>query len=58
MLQRLQKYALDQACSHQSQSLIALAKVKSQGITEDRILQLNDFMENNGYKAGSYGSTK
>jgi hypothetical protein len=45
----LQKYTLDQACSHQNQSLIALAKLKSHGITEDRILQLNNFLENNGY---------
>ena len=51
-LQRLslQKYALDQACSHQSQSLIALAKLKSYGVTEDRILELNNILENNRYK--------
>jgi hypothetical protein len=54
----LQKYALDQACSHQSQSLIALSKLKSYGVTEDRILQLNNILENNRYKANSYGSTK
>ena len=53
----LQKYALDQACSHQSQYLIALSKLKNYGMTEDRILQLNNILENNGYKA-SYGSTK
>jgi cell division septum initiation protein DivIVA len=41
----LQKYTLDQACSRQSQSLIALAKLKSYGLTEDRILQLNNFLE-------------
>jgi hypothetical protein len=46
----LQKYALDQACSRQSQSLINLAKLKSYGITEDRILQLNNFLGNNEYK--------
>ena len=45
----LQKYALDQALSHQSQSLIALANLKSHGITEERILQLNNLLENNGY---------
>jgi hypothetical protein len=44
----LQKYALDQACSSQSQSLINLAKLKSYGLTEDRILELNSFLENNG----------
>jgi hypothetical protein len=34
----LQKYALDQACSRQSQSLVNLAKLKSYGITDERIL--------------------
>jgi hypothetical protein len=46
----LQKYALDQACSRQSQSLVNLAKLKSYGITEDRILQLNNLLENNRYR--------
>jgi DNA-binding transcriptional MerR regulator len=54
----LQKYTLDQACSRQSQSLIALAKLKSYGLTEDRILQLNNFLEDNAFKASSYTSTK
>jgi hypothetical protein len=49
----LKKYALDQACASQSQSLVALAKLKSHGITEDRILQLNNLLDNNGYKARS-----
>ena len=51
-LQRLslQKYTLDQACSRQSQSLVALAKLKSNGITEERILEINNFLENNEYK--------
>jgi GTP1/Obg family GTP-binding protein len=43
----LQKYALNQSCSHQSQSLIALAKLKNHGITEERILELNIFLERN-----------
>jgi hypothetical protein len=54
----LQKSLLDQACSRQSQSLIALAKLKSTGITEDRILELNNMLENNGYKISSIISTK
>jgi hypothetical protein len=54
----LQKYTLDQACSHQSQSLIALAKLKSYGLTEDRILQLSNFLEANAFKVSSYTSTK
>jgi hypothetical protein len=47
---QLQKYTLSEACSRQSQSLVALAKLKSYGLTEDRILELNNFLENNGYK--------
>jgi hypothetical protein len=47
---QLQKYALNEACSQQSQSLIALAKLKCNGITEARILELNNFLENNEYK--------
>jgi hypothetical protein len=46
----LQKYTVGQLCSSQSQSLIALANLKSYGITEDRLLQLNNFLDNNRYK--------
>ncbi len=53
----LQKYAIDQVCSHQGQSLIALAKLKSHGITEARILELNNFLDNNRYKTSNYTST-
>jgi hypothetical protein len=54
----LQKYALDQACSNQSKSLITLANLKSHGLSEDRLLQLNNFLQYNAYKASSYTSTK
>jgi hypothetical protein len=46
----LQKYTLDQVCSRQNEALINLAKLKSYGLTEDSILELNNFFENNGYK--------
>jgi hypothetical protein len=46
----LQKFAITEACSRQREPLIALAKLKSHGITEDWILQLDNFLENNGYK--------
>jgi hypothetical protein len=46
----LQKYALDQACSHQSQSLIALAKLKSYGITDEQIISVSNSLKNNEYK--------
>jgi hypothetical protein len=45
----LQKYTIEQAYSRKSQPLIALATLKSYGLTEDRILQLSNFLENNGY---------
>jgi hypothetical protein len=50
-LQRLtlQKYALDQACSRQNQSLINLAKLKSCGVTEGQIISFNNFLESNRY---------
>jgi uncharacterized protein (UPF0335 family) len=54
----LEKYTIEQACSRQSQPLIALAKLKSYGLTEDRILQLSNFLEDNVFKASSYTSTK
>jgi len=54
----LQKYTLDQACSRQSRTLVNLLKLKNYGLTEDGILQLNNFFENNGYKASGYTSTK
>jgi hypothetical protein len=54
----LQKYTIEQAYSRKSQPLIALAKLKSYGLTEDRILQLSNFLEDNVFKASSYTSTK
>jgi hypothetical protein len=54
----LQKYTLDQACSRQSQSLIALANLRSHGLTEDRLLQLNNFLQDNAFKASRYTSTR
>jgi hypothetical protein len=49
----LQKYAVEEFCSRHSQIIMALMSLHSHGITEDRILQLNNFFENNGYKASS-----
>jgi hypothetical protein len=45
----LQKYALDQACSRHSQVIMALTNLRSYGISEDRILYLNDLLEKKGY---------
>ena len=46
----LQKLAINKACSSQTESLITLVNLKSHGLTEDRILQLNHFLEKNGYE--------
>jgi hypothetical protein len=46
----LQKYALDQACSRQSQSLVALAKLKSHGINDEQIISLGNMLEGNQIK--------
>jgi hypothetical protein len=57
----LQKYMLDQACERQSQDLITLANLKSYGLTKDRILELDNFLDNNGYKntrPNTYASIK
>jgi hypothetical protein len=45
----LQKFAITEACSRQGESLIALAKLKSHGITEDRILNVNNLLWKKGY---------
>jgi hypothetical protein len=36
-------------CANQNQVMMTLVKLKSQGITEDRILYLNNLLEKNGY---------
>jgi hypothetical protein len=45
----LQKYAINEFCSSHSQAITALMNLKNHGITEDRILYLNNFLENNRY---------
>jgi hypothetical protein len=42
----LRKFVIDEACSRQREPLIALAKLKSHGITSDRIIQLNNLLQN------------
>jgi hypothetical protein len=54
----LQRYAINEFCSNRSQVITALANLHSHGITEDRLIQLNNILENNGYKTSSYPSTK
>jgi hypothetical protein len=53
-----EKYAINRFCSSHSQVIIALMNLKNHGITEERIILLNNFLESNGYKTSSYTSTK
>ena len=46
----LQKYAINEFLSSHSQAIRALASLRSQGITEDRLIQLNNILDYNGYK--------
>ena len=48
---QLQKFAIDQFFSRKSQLITSLVKLQSHGITEDQIIHLNKFLENNGYKS-------
>jgi hypothetical protein len=43
----LQKYAINEFCSSRSQVIMALMNLRNHGITEDRLIQLNNFVENN-----------
>ena len=49
----MQKYAINEFCSSRSQFIMDLMNLRSHEITEDRLIQLNNFVENNIYKVGS-----
>jgi hypothetical protein len=40
---------VDGICTNRNKSVMAMLNLQSRGITEDRILYLNNFLENNGY---------
>jgi hypothetical protein len=46
-----QIFVINSICANQNRAMTTLIRLRSYGITEDRILQLNTFLENNGYKA-------
>ena len=57
----LQKYAINEFLSSHSQAIRALASLRTKGITEERLIQLNNLVENNGYKdtrPNTYASIK
>jgi hypothetical protein len=49
----LQKYAINEFYSSRSPVIMALMKLKSRGMSEERILQLNNILENNVYITSS-----
>jgi hypothetical protein len=53
-----QKYAIDRFCSSRSEIIMALMNLKNHGITEERIMLLNNFLESNGCQTTGYTSTK
>jgi hypothetical protein len=52
----LQKYTINEVCLRQSQALRALLNLQIQGIIEDRLLYLNNLLENNGYNIDDFYS--
>jgi hypothetical protein len=46
----LQKYAINEFLPSRSPVIMTLMKLKSLGMSEERIQQLNNILENNGYK--------
>ena len=46
----LQKYAVNEFLSSHGQAIRDLASLSSIGITEDRLIQLNNILDNNEYK--------
>jgi hypothetical protein len=44
-----QKYAINEFCSRKNQVITSLVRLQSYGITEDQIINVNKFLEKNGY---------
>jgi hypothetical protein len=45
----LEKYAIDRFCSSHSEVIMSLMNLRSHGLTDDRIIELNNFLEKNRY---------
>jgi len=45
-----QVVSVNEICFRQNKSMMAMLNLQSRGITEDRILYMNNILENNGYK--------
>jgi hypothetical protein len=48
-----QIFIVNGICANQNKAMMAMLNLQSRGITEDKILQLNRFLENNEYKDNS-----
>jgi hypothetical protein len=48
-----QIFVFNGICANHNKAMMAMINLQSLGITEDKILQLNSFLENDGYKARS-----
>jgi hypothetical protein len=44
-----QTFVVNTICANQNKAMVAMINLQSRGITEDKILYLNNFLENNGY---------
>lgn len=44
-----QIFVVKECCFRQNKSMMAMLNLQIRGITEDKILQLNELLENNGY---------
>jgi hypothetical protein len=56
-----QVFVVNTICTNQNQAMMAMINLQSRGITEDKVLQLNSFLENKVYKdmkSNSYTSIK
>jgi hypothetical protein len=51
-----QVFAVKEWFFRQNKSMMAMLNLQSRGLTEEQIISLNNFVENNGYKASSYTS--
>jgi hypothetical protein len=45
-----QVFAVKEACFRQNKSMMAMLNLQSRGISEEQILQVNNFLEKNGYE--------
>jgi hypothetical protein len=45
-----QLFVVNELCTNQNKAMRAVLNLQSRGITEDRILYMNNILKNNGYK--------